>query len=340
MVPWVFVPLAGCSAGSGGKNLGLNGDGGSSATGGTTGVGAIGAGGSSAPGTGGSTAEGGTGGGIQLSGGSSGTGGIAGMACDTLTAKSTRLVPTVLLLVDNSSSMFDPTSAGTTSWKLLYGALMDKTSGPVMTLEDKIRFGFASYKGHQASSETDPACATITPTMSSFALNNYDAIDQVYTQLGSETNNGANWETPTGYAIKTVAPELVAFTSDPPGPKYILLVTDGNPNTCQTINPQCGQDRSIKAVQDAYAQGISTIPFGIGDIVVSDDGCNVMPAAATITCRTSRTPAPAYPSRRRPPTTNTNPAFRARAACSRRATRERATRPAPRRTSRRTTAPP
>jgi hypothetical protein len=277
LVPLFLTPLAGCSAGGGGKNLGLNGDAASSATGGSaTVVTTGGTGGSSGTGAGGSSsAQGGTTG-IELGGGTSGTAGIAGMGCDTLTAHSTRLIPTVLILVDNSSSMFDPTSAGTTSWKLLYNALMDPAMGPVKQLEDKIRFGFASYKGHQASSEDDPACATITPTMSTFTLNNYDAIKQIYDQLGSEVNMGAAWETPTGYAIKTVAPELVAFTSDPPGPKYILLVTDGNPNTCQTINPQCGQDRTIKAVEDAYAQGVSTIPFGIGDIVVSNDGCNVM----------------------------------------------------------------
>jgi hypothetical protein len=275
VVPLVLTPIAGCSAGGGAKNAGgLTGDGGSSATGGS-GVGAIGGGGSSATG-GSSSAAGGTGGtGIVVMGGSSGTAGTSDASCDTLVATSTRLVPTVLILVDNSSSMFDTTSAGSSSWKLLYNALMDPTSGPVKALEDKIRFGFASYKGHQASSEDDPACATITPTMSSFTLNNYDAIKTIYDQLGSEVNMGAAWETPTGYAIKTVTPELVSFTSDPPGPKYILLVTDGNPNTCQTINPQCGQDRTIKAVQDAYTQGVSTIPFGIGDIVVSDDGCNL-----------------------------------------------------------------
>jgi hypothetical protein len=279
LVPLFLTSAAACSAGGGGKNAGLTGDGGSSAAG-DSGGSTVGSGGSGATGTGGSSGTLGGSSMIELGGSGGDTAGTAGVGpiCSGLTAHSTRLVPTVLLLVDNSSSMFDKTSAGSTSWKLLYDALMDKTNGPVAALQDDIRFGFASYQGHQASSEDDPACATITPTMSTFSLNNYAAIDQVYTELGSEVNMGANWETPTGYAIKTVTPELAAFTSDPPGPKYILLVTDGNPNTCKTINPQCGQDRTIKAVQDAFAQGIGTIPFGIGDIVVSDDGCNVMQA--------------------------------------------------------------
>jgi hypothetical protein len=275
LAPLLLTSVAACSAGGGGKNGGLTDEGGTSATGGSGG-GVMATGGSGA--TGGSSALGGSSM-IEL-GGSSGdsAGTAAGPVCEGLTAKSTQLTSTVLILVDNSSSMFDKTSTGSTSWKLLYDALMDKTTGAVTALQGQIRFGFASYKGHQATSEDDPACATITPTMSTFAKDNGAAIDTIYTQLGKETNNGANWETPTGYAIKTVAPELAAFQSDPPGPKFILLVTDGNPNTCETINPQCGQDRTIKAVQDAFAQGIGTIPIGIGDITLSDDGCNVMQA--------------------------------------------------------------
>jgi len=176
--------------------------------------------------------------------------------------------------------MFEMTSGGTTAWKLLYDAMM-AANGPVKTLGDVIRFGFASYKGHLGTSETDPACATITPATPAFSTGAYDAIDAVYGPLGSEVNNGPKWETPTGHAIATVTPDLVAFTADPPGPKYILLVTDGNPNTCQTLDPQCGQDRTIKAVQDAYAQGVGTFVIGIGDIVAQpNNGCT----ASTMRC--------------------------------------------------------
>jgi hypothetical protein len=61
---------------------------------------------------------------------------------------------------------------------------------------------------------------------------------------------------------------------DPPGPKYLLLVTDGNPNSCATLDPQCGQDLAIKATQDAYAQGVGLFALGIGDIVAQPNaGC-------------------------------------------------------------------
>jgi hypothetical protein len=86
--------------------------------------------------------------------------------------------------------------------------------------------------------------------------------------------NGQTWETPTHAAVAKVAADLAAFVPVPPGPKYILLVTDGSPDTCWQTNPQCGQDASIKAVQDAYAQGIGTFILGIGDILnPAADGC-------------------------------------------------------------------
>jgi len=51
-------------------------------------------------------------------------------------------------------------------------------------------------------------------------------------------------------------------------------VTDGNPNTCAALDPQCGSDESIKAVQDAKAMGIGTFAIGIGGILVAaNSGC-------------------------------------------------------------------
>ncbi|HLV66447.1 MAG TPA: hypothetical protein VKY73_11575, partial [Polyangiaceae bacterium] len=75
------------------------------------------------------------------------------------------------------------------------------------------------------------------------------------------------------HAITRIAAELAEYMPDPPGPKYILLVTDGNPNTCQILDPQCGQDASVAAVQSAYEQGIGTLVIGIGDIVSMNTGC-------------------------------------------------------------------
>jgi hypothetical protein len=213
---------------------------------------------------------------VDLSNTGGATGGTGGAAiCNELTIVPTPVVPTVLLLVDNSSSMFekDQNKAGAIApWDLLYSTLMADT-GIVKSLQDKVRFGFTSYKGNPAAqmNETDPACADLKSV--SYALNNFDAINTTYKALGTEWMPGTKWETPTGHAFARAATDLAALTTDPPGPKNIILVTDGNPNTCQIVDPQCGQDLSIKAVQDAFAAGIRTYTIGIGEVITGNVGC-------------------------------------------------------------------
>jgi hypothetical protein len=252
----------------------------------TGGVGDDEVGGRSGTGTGGALPLGGTSGsnnggtGAIIQGGSNNNGGT-GNVCDELTVSSRPVTPTVMMLVDNSSSMYPPDSVGL--WDGLYQALMNPTTGAVKPLESKIRFGFASFRGKDgvAVPETDNSCAeietvgTVTQATVAPALDNHAAIDAVYTAIGTQGRNpdNAQWETPTGHAINRIAATLANFEADPPGPKFILLVTDGNPNTCLVGDPQCGSDVSIKAVQDAYAAGIGTIALGVGAIVNSNAGC-------------------------------------------------------------------
>lgn len=189
--------------------------------------------------------------------------------CNELSIVPQPVTPTVLVLVDNSSSMFEPRE---TLWDLLYQTLMDPNRGVLKPLESKVRFGFASFKGFDLGvKEDDPSCAEIRRVP--YALDNFEAIDTLYSQLSTEWNPSVRWETPTGHAIQRVAADLQAYVAEPPGPKYIVLVTDGNPNTCEVANPQCGQDLAIRAVQDAFAIGITTWVVGIGTIVGNDPGC-------------------------------------------------------------------
>jgi len=265
----------GSAAGAPGGMSAVGGDSGAQASGGSLAGSGLG-GGAGASATGGSAGDAGMaalagmgGGGMSMAG----TGGTDPGVCEELSVVSTLEIPTVELLVDTSSSMWKTQPP---AWPLLYGALMDAGSGAVGKLQADMRFGFASYKGHQAATEADPACATMTVVPP--ALNNRDAIDAAYKELGDTYDSNAKWETPTGYAITYAAKLLSDFTADPPGKKYILLVTDGNPNTCPVIDPQCGQDLSIKAAQDAFAAGIGLFVLGLGDIVAQpDNGC---PAAA------------------------------------------------------------
>jgi hypothetical protein len=49
-----------------------------------------------------------------------------------------------------------------------------------------------------------------------------------------------------------------------PGPKVIVLATDGEPDTCAQPNPQNGQPESIAAAQAAFGKGIETYVISVG----------------------------------------------------------------------------
>ncbi|HVR20156.1 MAG TPA: vWA domain-containing protein, partial [Polyangiaceae bacterium] len=202
-----------------------------------------------------------------------------------LTVVPTPQVPTVAIVVDNSSSMYEPRAE---LWDRLYDAMMNPTTGAIKPLEGKVRFGFSSFRSPQSTSvpETNDACAQIVNVP--YALDNFDEINTVYQGVGLDGRRPAgcgatpnasgcgetSWETPTGHSLRRIAAALGTFTADPPGKKYMLFVTDGTPNTCQVANPNCGQDLALKAIQDAQAAGIGTFVIGIGDILATNSGCN------------------------------------------------------------------
>lgn len=212
-------------------------------------------GGAGAPGTGAGGA-GGTrptpsgGGGAFAGGGNAAVGGEAGAAGE---GGASAEPPYVLLLLDGSTSMYDAQV-----WTPTYEALTGP-AGPLARYEKRVRFGLASYRGAVRTLEEDPACAQITSVP--YALSNTASIRQTYAELG-QLPRFPPWETPTGHALARVSASLLAEPRD--AAKYILLISDGAPDTCMTTNPQCGQDRAVFAVQEAYRAGIQTYAIGIG----------------------------------------------------------------------------
>jgi hypothetical protein len=230
---------------------------------------------------GGSSGMGGNANGGGENGGSGGSGGANGGSGGNPSGP-----PIVQILVDNSSSMYEPRAD---LWDALYSALMDENDGVVGIYEDRVRIGLSSFRGPDNISvpESDTSCAqieavgdvaqaTVAP-----ALDNRSAIDAVYRALGEQGRGPTAmvdaalpaWETPTGHALKRVADTLAAFSANPAGRKYIFLLTDGNPNTCLVGDPQCGQDVAVKAAQDARVLGVSTLILGFGDVVGAQTGC-------------------------------------------------------------------
>jgi len=154
----------------------------------------------------------------------------------------------------------------------LHAALTHPTTGVITAFQDRVRFGFAVFRGSRtAHAENDPECAVMSFVSS--ALDNRSAIETAYAAASNEYTPGTLWETPTGHAIRRAADELAASSFSPPGRKYLLLVTDGNPNTCAVLDPQCGQDDSVAAVQYARSLGITTLAAGIGDLLQGNSGC-------------------------------------------------------------------
>jgi hypothetical protein len=158
-------------------------------------------------------------------------------------------------------------SVWTPTFEALTGA-----DGPIERYQDRVRFGFASYRGPGQRSEADPACADISQVP--LALGNSATIRETY---GALSTRRGYFETPTGHALARVT---AALRAEPPDvPKYLLLFSDGAPDTCRTTKPQCGQDRAVYAVQEALRVGIETRAIGIGfgteyDCNPSEARCN------------------------------------------------------------------
>jgi hypothetical protein len=181
-----------------------------------------------------------------------------GSSCPNVTVTFEKTIPTVVLLVDQSGSM-NESFGGDTRWNVARKALIDPTKGVVKTLEKEVRFGLALYSSKNGFK--GGTCPLLTKV--SMALGNYSAIAAVYSKAEPIG------DTPTGESIDGVVKDL----ADPkvPGPKYIVLATDGEPDTCTDANPpdttKVGQPEALKAAQNAYAKGISLFYISVGTSV-------------------------------------------------------------------------
>lgn len=191
-----------------------------------------------------------------------------GEECNQLQVRFTPQTPTVLLLVDRSTSMTDERYGTDTRWAVLKQAVLDPQNGLVRAVEADVRLGLATY----TSTAQSASCPEWTEV--GIRLNNFNDIQAHYGPLNTPSIKG---ETPTGEAIARATALLEAVTEE--GPKFIVLATDGEPDTCPGTctgncpisdrpgyprDPNCGHDRSVAAVQAAYRKGIRTFVIAIG----------------------------------------------------------------------------
>jgi hypothetical protein len=164
-----------------------------------------------------------------------------------------RVTPTVILIIDQSSSMNDSIGGGT-RWNVLRDFLL-KSDGLIKTLQDKMRFGIAMYSARSDMPANCPMVTQVSP-----ALGNFAAIETAY--RGAEPIE----DTPTGDSIDNVVASLPKPAPDAPrDPVIFVLATDGEPDRCEELDPQNGQAEAIDAVSRAYAMDIKTFVIGVGN---------------------------------------------------------------------------
>jgi hypothetical protein len=120
----------------------------------------------------------------------------------------------------------------------------------VSDLQGSVRFGFGAFTGEQTGA--CPVFDSVAPK-----LNNAGAIRTLYDAFAPPIKG----ETPTSQVLTTVGTLLANDTS--PGKKYILFVTDGEPDFCDDGNPTCPVDAATWTIQSLAAQGIGTFVFGV-----------------------------------------------------------------------------
>jgi hypothetical protein len=219
-------------------------------------------------------------GGAGNDGGPDGSGGSG--SCIDVVVDFAPQVPTVLLLIDRSGSMNadggfgaavqDAVDAGTYAlgdcptnknwrWNVVRDVLFNASKGIIKPLEDRVRFGMSLYSSQDgrikvgSPDEIDPAKMCPELIEVPIALNNTDAM------LGEFECNDIADDTPTGESLEAAAATLVDF--DEPGPKLIVLATDGEPDNCEC--PDFG-DADIPVPAKCKMPGV---PQQIKDAVVA-----------------------------------------------------------------------
>ena len=203
-------------------------------------------------------------------------------ACAETKVELSSETPNVLLLVDRSGSMSDELEADTSRWVALRAALIDPTTGLVPGVQASVNLGLALYTGpdrgriglESTLEEADPdwveteTCPYLVQVP--VAANNGAAIGAAY--LPASIRRGSFGQTPTGESLEAVLPALTGL--DPvlyPGRKVIVLATDGEPDLCENGNDEMGgRERSVAAVEAAFAAGVTTFVISVGDQVGED----------------------------------------------------------------------
>jgi hypothetical protein len=195
-------------------------------------------------------------------------GGGGGDACIDLNVDLSKIEPTVVLLVDESSSMGEGFGAGGGSrWSVVEDVLMNVDGGIVKRLEGEVTFGLSLFTragGWPQDASSCPRLLSVAPASGDFA-----AMAKLF------ADNDPTGGTPTGESIDRLIGRVNGVivdggfaTQSTAGPKIIVLATDGEPDICANGDDEdAGRKLALAATQAAYAVGIRTYVIGVGSDV-------------------------------------------------------------------------
>jgi von Willebrand factor type A domain-containing protein len=173
--------------------------------------------------------------------------------CVDMILSYTSIPPSVVLLIDQSASMTERFGEST-RWDVLRQAIIDPGSGLLTWLDAGASLGILLYTSLDGSL-FGRQCPLIEGVETRFG--NANDIREFY----AEHEPMPGGDTPTGDAIDVAVRELASSSAGPA--KYVLLLTDGIPDTCTEPDPQNGFDAALEAVQRAHAQGVVVRTVGV-----------------------------------------------------------------------------
>ncbi|MBN2803725.1 MAG: VWA domain-containing protein [Deltaproteobacteria bacterium] len=181
--------------------------------------------------------------------------------CANLDLTLDRQPTTIMLVIDHSASMDLQLGDNDTRWSVVVSTLMgtvnDPASGLVWALESQVNFGIVLFTAKRNDEPSCPMLSTVAPS-----INNGGEIATIF-KSDDETYKGAS---PVPEGINAAVKILGEMSKQ--SKKVILLATDGDPQTCDNmavLNDAASQAATVKAVQSAYDEDISTFVVGLCD---------------------------------------------------------------------------